>query len=299
MDRSGKLLRVVGDAGAYTNLSLSPDEQRVAVSMATGSPANRDIWVIDLTRADTPSKLTSDPAVEADPIWSQPDGSQILFNSNRDGTFNRAFQRSADFSGQDVPVVKMERLIDSPDWSHDGRFLVFTGAQNQTSSDLWVLPLSGDRKPTVLLQTPSTEDSPAFSPDDRWVAYDSDAEVRFRFEVYVRPFPSGGGGSKVSRNGGWAPRWRGDGKEIFFLDLDGNMMVADVTLGKELHFTVPRALFPTPLLKANDRHTYAVTKDGQRFLLPVRDQRQASTPITVVLDWPGMVKKGLADAGRR
>jgi hypothetical protein len=85
--------------------------------------------------------------------------------------------------------------------------------------------------------------------------------------------------------------WSGDGKELFFLALDGTMMVAEVTLGKEVLFTVPRALFPTPLLKTNNQHTYAVTKDGKRFLLPVPDQRQASTPITVVLNWPGMVKK--------
>jgi eukaryotic-like serine/threonine-protein kinase len=288
MDRTGKPLRVVGDAGAYANLSLSPNEQRVAVSMATGWRPNRDIWVIDLARADTASKLTSDPASESDPIWS-PDGSQILFNSNRDGPYNSAFQRSADGGGQDVLVVKMERLIDSPDWSHDGRFLVFTGGQNQTSNDLWVLPFSGDRKPTVLLQTPEIEDSPTFSPDDRWIAYDSDATGRF--EVYVRSFSPGGGQLQISRNGGWAPRWSGDGKEIFFLARDGAMMVADVTLGKDFHASVPRALFPTALLKTTARHIYAVTKDGKRFLLPVPDQRQASTPITVVLNWPWMVKK--------
>lgn len=289
MDRSGKPQGVVGEAGAYQNLSLSPDERRVAVSMAEGSPANRDIWVIDLTRSDIRSKLTSDPAAEADPVWSQPDGSQILFTSNRDGPYNSAFQRSADGGGQDVPVVKMERVIIAPDWSHNGLFLVFTGGGAQTTSDLWVLPFSGERKATVLLQTSDIEDSPAFSPDDRWIAYGSDATRRF--EVYERSSSPGGGQLQISRNGGWAPRWRGDEKEIFFLALDGTMMVAEVTLGKELHFTVPRALFPIPLLKTNDRHTYAVTKDGQRFLLPVRDQRQASTPITVVLNWPEMVKK--------
>jgi Tol biopolymer transport system component len=182
----------------------------------------------------------------------------------------------------------MERLIDSPDWSHDGRFLVFTGGQSHTSNDLWVFPLSGDRKPAVLLPTPFSEDSPAFSPDDRWIAYDSDATGRF--EVYVRSFSPSGGQFKISRNGGWAPRWRGDGKEIFFLALDGTMMAVDVTLGKERQAAVPLALFPTPLLKTSDRHTYAVTKDGQRFLVRVPDQRQASVPITVVLNWPALLK---------
>lgn len=183
----------------------------------------------------------------------------------------------------------MERLVDSPDWSHDGRFLVFTGDGSQASNDLWVLPFSGDRKPAVFLETPFNEDSPAFSPDDRWVAYNSDATGRF--EVYVRSFSSGGGEFKISRNGGWAPRWRGDGRELFFLALDGTMMSAEITAAKEMQAGVPRALFPTGLLKTNDRHPYAVTRDGQRFFLPVRDPRQSSVPITVVLNWPALAKQ--------
>jgi Tol biopolymer transport system component len=117
-------LGVVGDVGPYFNLSVSPDERRVAVVMASGSPPNRDIWIIDLARADTATRLTFDAAQEGDPIWS-PDGSQVLFNSNRDaGLYNQAFRRSADGAGQEVPIVKLERLVDSPDWSHDGRSLV-------------------------------------------------------------------------------------------------------------------------------------------------------------------------------
>jgi Tol biopolymer transport system component len=287
-DRTGKSVGVVGDPGAYTNLSLSPDERRVAVALTAGSPANRDIWILDLARADTATRLTFHPGQEGDPIWS-PDGSQVVFNSNRSGTWNGGFQRAADGGGDDVPLVTMGRLFDSPDWSHDGRFIVFTGAGKDDSNDLWILPLSGDRKPTPFLQTPFAEDSPAFSPDDRWVAYNSDASGRF--EVYVRSFPGPGGQFQISRNGGWAPKWRGDGKEIFFLALDGTMMAADVTLGKELQAGVPHALFPTQLLKGSDRHSYAVTKDGKRFLLRVPDQRQVSVPITVVLNWPAIAKK--------
>jgi len=289
VDRAGKTERVVGDAGAYTNLSLSPDERRVAVALMTGSPLNRDIWVLDLARDDTASRLTFNPGQEGDPIWS-PDGSQIVFNSSRTGLWNSGFQRQADGSGDDIPLVTMERLFDSPDWSHDGRFVVFAGAmKDEPGRDLWVLPLSGDRKPTRFLQTAFLEDSPAFSPDDRWVAYNSDASGRF--EVYIRAFPGSGGQFQVSRNGGWAPRWRRDGKEIFFLGLDGAMMAADVTLGKEVQASVPRALFPTPMARGNDRHTYAVTGDGKKFLLRIPDQRQVSTPITMVLNWPSASKK--------
>ena len=165
---------------------------------------------------------------------------------------------------------------------------MFTGG-SQTDRDLWIFPFPGDRKPAVFLQTPFNEECPAFSPDDRWIAYNSDASGRF--EVYVRSFSSGGGQLQISRNGGWAPKWRGDGKEIFFLALDGTMMAAAITVGKEIQAGVPRALFPTTLLRTADKHTYAVTKDGKRFLVPVRDPRQLSVPITVVLNWPALVKK--------
>jgi Tol biopolymer transport system component len=289
-DRSGKTVGLVGEPAAYTNLSLSPDGRRVAVALTAGAgtQTNRDIWVIDLAREDTASRLTFDAGQEGDPIWS-PDGSQIVFNSSRSGTWNSGFRRSADGSGEDVPLVTMERLFDSPDWSHDGRSIVFTGALKGEPPDLWMLPLAGDRKPTRFVQSPFIEDSPAFSPDDRWVAYNSDASGRF--EVYVRSVLGPGGQFQISRNGGWAPKWRGDGREIFFLALDGTMMAADITLGQAVQAGVPRALFPTPLLKTTDRHTYAVARDGTRFLMRVPDQQQVSVPITLVLNWPEMAKK--------
>jgi hypothetical protein len=288
MDRAGKTLGVVRDAGVYGNLSLSPDERRIAVSMVTAPPPNADIWLIDLARADTASRLTSDPAVEADPIWS-PNGSEVLFNSNRFGTSNSMFRRAADGGGQEELVLKIDDIVTAPDWSHDGRFLVFGCGARATGGDLCVLPFSGDRKVSGFLQTPFVENDPAFSPDDRWIAYDSDASGRY--EVYVQSFSPGGGHFQISRNGGWAPRWRGDGKELFFLALDGTMMAAEMTVAKEVKAGVPRALFPTPLLRTVNRHPYAVTKDGKRFLLPVPDPRQSSPAITMVLNWPAMVKK--------
>lgn len=273
------------------NFHLSWDERRVAVSKRQpGLLTDIDIWVIDLARGDNFIRLTSDPAAEADPIWS-PNGLQVLYNSDRDRTavpfYNSAFRRAADGTGPEVPVTQMSRLFESPDWSHNGSFLVFTGDGTQpTDRDLWILPLSGDGKPTRFLRTPSSnEDSPAFSPDDRWIGYNSDDSGRD--EVYVRSFPSGDRLAKISHDGGWAPRWRGDGKEIFFLAPDGTMMAADVTLGKEVQPSVPRPLFRTSVLKNDtDRHLYAVTRDGKRFLLLAPEQTPA--PITVVLNWPAM-----------
>ena len=263
MDSAGNVIRSIGEPGAYANLSLSPDEQRVAVSQATASGTGRDIWVIDLARADNKQRLTFDPAAAADPIWS-PDGSQILYTSNRDGRYNSAFLRSADFGGEETLAVKMERLIHAPDWSHDGRWLVFAGGQsNTTNNDLWILPRSPDAKPTALMQTSAVESSPAFSFDDHWLAYESD--VSGRLEVYVRSVASGSGEFKVSRDGGWAPRWREDGKEIFFLGLDGSMMAAEITLREDSASTCA----------ATDTLPHAAAEDAQSSHLRRDQGRQA------------------------
>jgi Tol biopolymer transport system component/tRNA A-37 threonylcarbamoyl transferase component Bud32 len=284
MDRSGATIGIVGEPGVYSNLNLSPDERRVAVSLTTGSPLNRDIWIIDLARAATATRRSFDPAVEADPTWS-PDGTEIVYNSNRDrALYNTGFRLKADGGSTEAPIVKLERLVDSPEWSHDGRSIVFTGGQAGSSNDLWILSLTGEGKPRPLVETPFAEDSPAFSPDDRWIAYN--ANPSDRFEVFVRPAASGGGEVQISRDGGWGPRWRNDGKELFFLGLDGKMMAVPVAVtAAGIEPGVPRALFPTPLRRGNDRRTFAVTRDGKRFLLIVPETGQPTIPVTVVVNW--------------
>ena len=144
---------------------------------------------------------------------------------------------------------------------------------------------TGERKPVIFLATPHNEVSGAFSPDGRWIAYWSDATGRR--EVYVRPFPIREGLFPISSNGGWSPRWRGDGKELFFLSLDGTVMVAGIDTTKGFRATVPQPLFPTNSSR-NDANQYAVSRDGQRFLIL---RRGPSTPITVVLNWPAILAK--------
>ena len=186
--------------------------------------------MIDLTRGDRESRRSFNPAVEADPVFS-PNGDQIVYNSNRIGTlYNTLYLTPDDSSGQETELVRMERLTDSPDWSHDGQTIVFTGGATGSSNDLWLVPLSGDRKPRVFFESTFAEDSPAFSPDDRRIAYNSD--LTGRVEVYVRDV-AGGREVRISRDGGWAPRWRGDGKEMFFLGLDGTMKAVDITMTRQ------------------------------------------------------------------
>ncbi len=169
-----------------------------------------------------------------------------------------------------------------PDWSRDD-FLVYAKS-GSGQNDLWTLNMAGDRKPEVFLQTAHNELSPSFSPDGRWIAYQSSESTRF--EIYVRPFPFREGKFTISRNGGWSPRWRRDGKELFFLSPDGTMMAAGIDTTKGLTATVPQPLFTTGLMEG-DAHPYAVTKDG-RFLMKVHPR---DLSITVVLNWPAIVVK--------
>ncbi len=141
----------------------------------------------------------------------------------------------------------------------------------------------------MLPETPFAEDSPAFSPDDRWIAYN--ANPSDRFEVFVRSAAPGSGQLQISRDGGWGPRWRnGDGRELYFLGLDGRMMAATITpTPAGLEAGVPRALFATPLRRGTERRTFAVAKDGTRFLMAIPEPSRPN-PVTVILNWTSALR---------
>ncbi len=278
-DRAGKTLGVAGDPGEYFNVSLSPDEHRVAVSLQTGTPANRDIWLLDLTRAGAASRLTFDPGQDGVPIFS-PSGGDVAFGSTRSGPWNIYMKPAA--GGQEVLVRESSSTNYLTDWSRDGKLFVYSEAVGTTGLDLFVLPLA-DKKPVLLLQTPFNEDHPVFSPDGKWIAYESNESGPV--QVYVRPYPASSAQYMVSRNGGAMPQWRNDGKELFFLSLDGTMMSADINTTSNFEAGVPRTLFPTGVAFTGNRRQYAVAKDGKRFLVIVPEQRTSPAPITVVINW--------------
>jgi Tol biopolymer transport system component len=286
-DRTGKSLAAVGVPGPYVNLALSPDERRVAASQAMQGPIN--IWILDLARAAAPTRLTVASGGDFDPVWS-PTGGQLIFTSSRTGTFD-LYQHAANGSGQDELLLKPEKGAGAPDWSRDGRFLAYS-----SSGDVWVLPLSGGQgssrveagKPFAFLQTPFDEGDPAFSPDGRWIAYHSNESGQP--QVYVKPFPSGASKSRISERGGTEPRWRGDGRELFFLQPDGTMMAARIDSAKGFDAAVPQPLFQTGITSTQNNHPYLVTKDGQRFLVPVIDP-SVSSQMTVVLNWRAGVQR--------
>ena len=280
LDRSGRPLGTVGEPGDYFNIALSPDEKRVAVTLLTGTPENRDVWLIDIPRSVS-SRLTSDPANDVLPAWS-PDASRIVFGSARQ-PFG-IYVRTASGGGTDELLLKGEEGTNPIDWSRDGRFILYFVQSPGSGFKLGVLPTDGDKKPYPLTETRFNNDHGAFSPDVKWVAYTSNESGRE--DVYVQAFPGTGGSYRVSRNGGTQPMWRGDGRELYFLAPDSTMMAAAISTENGFEAGIPQPLFASGAVNfTGNRRQYAVTKDGQRFLINLPQQRATPTPLTVVVNW--------------
>ncbi len=280
-DRSGKQIGALGDASALQfSPRISPDRQRVAVELFEPHSRNLDVWVYDVARGMR-TRFTFDPAFDRRPVWS-PDGSRIIFASNRKG--HQDLYQKASSGAANEELLFESNLDKSPtSWSSDGRFLVYhsTGDPN-TKLDLWVLPLVGDRKPIPFLRTPFEEWDGQFSPDGRWIAYASNESGRD--EIYAAPFPGPGGKFQLSTSGGTLPRWRRDGKELFYLSLDNKLMAAEVKeKGSTLEVGAVRALFETRPQRPG--FVYDVSPDGQRFLIATTFSEKNSLPVALVVNW--------------
>jgi Tol biopolymer transport system component len=287
LDRSGKMVGTVGapDVAGLTDVELSPDGKRVASYRTLNG--NPDVWLIDAVRG-VPTRFTVDAANDAIPLWS-PDGSHVVFQSNRKGVFNLYWKLSSG-AGADELLLESDQAKAPADWSSDGHFLLFRSIDPQTGFDLWVLPVSGDKKPFPFLKTPFEERNGQFSPDGKWIAYQSNESGRF--EIYVQPFPGPGGKFQISSSGGAQPRWNKNGKEIFYVSLDSKMMAAPVNLspdGLSLESGTPVALFPVRIaggpVSAFNKQQYAVSSDGQRFLVDLVAEEGTASPITLILNW--------------
>jgi serine/threonine protein kinase len=289
-DRGGKQLGRVQSPVPVTQPWLSPDEKRVAVRYWDPQTGYSDIWLLEMARGSS-TRLTYDPASDANPVWS-PDGSRIVFSSDRDGNFS-LYQRAASGAGNDEVLLRAGP--DDPkvatDWSLDGRFILYVNGNPRTRADLWVLPLFGDGKPFPFLQENFVEVQAQFSPDGRWVAYRSDKSGKW--EVYVQSFPNRGGEWKISTDGGNEPHWRRDGKELFYLSLERKLMAVDVKVtANNFEVGVPKPLFDTHIAVVPDSafNTFVVSRDGQRFLMNVPDEESAPESLSVVLNWAAGLK---------
>ena len=281
LDRRGGKTGEIGQAQVdIVDPELSPDGRRVAFVAVENS--NTDIWVYDIARG-VRTRLSVDPAVEYRPLWS-PSGEEVAFASPRSGVW-AGFVRRADGSGEAkaLPATPLREWVS--DWSRDGKYLLYGLIDPENGGDVWYLERKQDRswETHPFLQTPFRAATPKLSPDGRFVAYSSNESGQF--EVYVRPFPEGGGRSTVSSDGGQQPRWSDDGKELFYVEGD-TLVAVSVTTSPEFSVGPATRLFEHPSLTRSFYPQYDVSADGQRFVLAAPVEVEGAEPsIRVVQNW--------------
>jgi eukaryotic-like serine/threonine-protein kinase len=282
VDREGRSLASVGPVARYMTLALSPGATALAVDVLDPRSEDVDTWVFDLRR-NLSSRVTLAPSLEGYPVWI--DASRLAFAVNREGTWN-LYERNLrdDADGQSPPRTLIEsRTNKYPQaMSQDGQ-LLFVDHSDVTGHDVWRLPLAGDRRPHPLLQSSFNETQAQVSPDGRWLAYTSDETGRY--EVYIRPFGPGSGKWRISSDGGCQPRWRGDGRELFYVN---GPRLWSVSIERDAAFQpgVPRPLFHTRVGRNSElTWDYDVTPDGRRFLFKELVFEEGGSPMLVVLNW--------------
>ena len=286
VNENGKEMGKVGPAGVFFP-RLSPDGKRVVYGRNGGS-GSYDLWLMDLERG-VQTRFTFSAGGNLIPVWS-PDGSRVAFTSLRKGTYD-LYIKNASGAGSAKLLLHSNDLKVPTDWSHDGRYIAFDqqDSKGKTKYDLWVVPLFGDHKPFPYLQTPFNEGTGMFSPDGRWMAYESDQSGNY--EVYLSPFPAGGSKWQVSQGGGVQPFWSGDGSKLYYVAPGGKLMEAGIKEnGSAVAIGTPRELFQVQLQDPTEGgQCYAVAPGGKRFLVDEIKQG-ASPPLTLVSNWTSMVK---------
>lgn len=284
-DRNGKQMGTAGAPGAYGNVRVSPDQSRIALDQNAPDGRNIDVWIIEPKRA-APTRLTFDLSGHQTPIWS-PDGKQIVYSWNRK-LGNQIYSKNADGSGSEEEVVDLGVGIpvNAWDWSRDGKYLLI-----RRGNELWYLSWP-ERVAKPLVQAKWTVQNAQFSPDGQWMAYASNETGSM--EVYVSRFPGANGKWQVSSAGGQEPRWRADGKELFYLSPEGKMMAAEVTAGAGFKASAPVVLFQTKRRQPVSSFavfSYDVSGDGKRFLIATKVDEANAAPPSVVLNWVSDLEK--------
>ncbi|MSO21612.1 MAG: hypothetical protein EXQ56_14395 [Acidobacteria bacterium] len=278
-DRAGRSVGSLGppESTALFNPEISPDGKHIGITRGPVRVSG-DIWLFDGPRS---TRFTFAPADDRSPVWS-PDGKQVVFMSTRMGTPD-LYLKPADAARNEEVLLHSPEAKRPNSWSPDGKYILYA-TEDVANGDLMLLPLTGDRKPYPFLRTAEASESQgAFSRDGRWVAYQSNATGRS--EIFVRPFPGPGGQWQVSTDGGVSPRWRADGKELFFISRDSKLMaVAIEAHDATLQPGTPRELFQTRIMSAGSRPQYDVAPDG-RFLINTEVEEADGQPIHLLLNW--------------
>ena len=296
VDRDGNPTPLTEEEKTYGEPHFSPDGSKLAVQVYESGRTNADVWVYDLKRG-VPTRLTFDESDEAAPFFS-PDGERVVFSADSSGATNIYWKR-ADGSGETERLTESQLTQWASSFSPDGKHIVFHQSNAGTASDIYVLPLAGERKPEVFLQTPFTEAEAAFSRDGRWLAYQSNESGTV--EIYVRPFPSGSGKWQISTNGGRYARWSPDGRELYYRNDDGLAVVSVDPSGGSFVADKPRQLFKGPYLSlsiyGSTLADYDVSPDGRRFVMMEGEQQLRNTKVTVVFNWFEVLKRTFSSGG--
>ncbi|HXX17653.1 MAG TPA: protein kinase [Candidatus Eremiobacteraceae bacterium] len=276
-DRAGKQLGTVGNEQVFANPQLTANGKSLAVDQTDEASQNTDLWVYDL-QTGTPKRLTFNPALDANPVWS-PDGSRVVFTSSRGKNAFDLYVKEASGSEEEKAIVESDEDKYPDSWSPDGKYILY-----QEGPDLKYLELP-EKKTGLFLKAVGTLKNGQFSPDGKWVAYASNESGRW--EVYVTSFPEAKGKWQVSVGGGEHPRWRADGKEMFYLSPDAKIMALPVKTAGGFDPGAPVALFqtsPKETLAMSDQFIFDVTPDGQKILVDTQE-KSVWQPMTVVLHW--------------
>jgi Tol biopolymer transport system component len=285
-DRSGRALETLNAPEAYSNFRVAPDDRRVVVDLASDRVVGRDVWVLNPGAA--PTRITFGGSDDWWPFWS-PDGQRVAFMSYRNGVAD-FYVKTVNGSASEEPLVISDAQKAAGDWSRDGRFVTYWVDTAESRGDIWVSPVHHGQPPIAVARTAANERRPRFSPDGRYVAYDSDESGRG--EVYVQPFPPTGGKWQVSIGGGTEASWNRSGRELYYVDLNGGLNAVAVTIAHD-SLSVGRAerLFDVGRRGgAGGSSRYEPASDGRRFL--VRQVLDAAPqPIRVMLNWPAALRR--------
>ena len=282
-DRDGKEREVLSENVFHSQPDISPDGDKVVMEIIDPTQGG-DLWIYDLTRS-LKTRFTfgegNGASPSTSPAWS-PDGTEIVYSKETDGV-NWLYRKSLLGTGDAELLAKSENNMFPTDWSLDGRFLLYVTFVPVTEGDIWVLPLEQGGEPRPFLQTPFNENFPAFSPDGRWVAYDSNESGRS--QVYVTPFPGPGRKWQVSAQGGRKPRWRADGKELFFWSTSLQRLMGAEVIVQEDTFQVGEVSELAEFRPGARLKNYDPTADGQRFLLVETNDTSELSALTLVTNW--------------
>jgi dipeptidyl aminopeptidase/acylaminoacyl peptidase len=285
VDRKGSGAKQIGREGELTSFDVAPDGRSAVVEIANERSGNGELWLLDLERQVTTRLTTDDASWNWGPVWSA-DGKAVYFSSTRSGISD--LYEHAMGTNQEHDFLSGAKRLAPLDVSRDGKYLLYEELDPNSAADLWVLPLRGDRKPFPYIKTNYMETSARFSPDGRWVAYVSNESGNY--EIYVQSFPTPGQAIRISSEGGLDPRWRRDGRELYFISSDGRFMAADLKTDGNFSASLPKPLFRFSGSTETNRRSYWPSADGQRFLV-MKTSDDSPAQIQVTVGWTEALKK--------